>query len=769
MKKYFLILYSILFLLFSFNKTSAQQVVLNGTNTSPINFPTGSCVYTWVNDNTSIGLAANGTGDIPSFTAVNTGSSPVTATITGTPTGSPGFAYIVNADSNDVSVIDLATGTVVATIPVGSNPNSVCVDPNYNEVYVVNNSSNTVSVINTLTNMVTATIPVGPTPWSVTVSPDGSMVYLADGGDNDVEVINTTTNTVVATIPAGTNPNALAVSPDGSLIYVNNSNSVTVINTSTHAVVATIPVGSAPQAILITPDGSKVYEANYGSNDVYVINTATNMVSGIIPVGTNPGGGSMSPDGSVVYIANEGSSSVSVISTATNTVIKTIPVGGSPWGVSVRPDGTQIYVANSGSNTVSVVNSSTNAIISTIPVGSSPYSFGSFFTAGMNCSALVKFTITVNPTSVLPSIITATAATGAISACMGTASASPNIQQFTVSGSNLTGSITATAPAGFEISLAAGSGYGSSVIIAQASGTVINTVVYVRSAASLPGGTTTDNVLLSSPGAAGQTVSVTGLIDPVVTASLVISASGNNSCAGTPITFTAAPTNGGSTPVYQWVLNGSAAGTNSPTFSDTFANGDVVSCTMTGGLACTTPANIISNSIIVNIFPLPVVNAGGDKTVEKGSTVVLTATASGNIADITWSPATGLDNNKILNPQASPASTTLYTITVETADGCTAMDTATVTVFGGVSIPNTFTPNGDGVNDKWDIQNLDDYPNCVVRIFDRWGSEVYNSKGYYTAWDGTIKGRRLPVGTYYYLINLNNGARPLSGFVALIR
>jgi gliding motility-associated-like protein len=90
-------------------------------------------------------------------------------------------------------------------------------------------------------------------------------------------------------------------------------------------------------------------------------------------------------------------------------------------------------------------------------------------------------------------------------------------------------------------------------------------------------------------------------------------------------------------------------------------------------------------------------------------------------------------------------------------------------VLYGIVIPNTFTPNGDGVNDKWDIQNLSDYQNSMVSIFDRYGGEVFSSKGYANPWDGTIKGRPCPVGTYYYLINLNDGTPPLSGFVALIR
>ena len=153
----------------------------------------------------------------------------------------------------------------------------------------------------------------------------------------------------------------------------------------------------------------------------------------------------------------------------------------------------------------------------------------------------------------------------------------------------------------------------------------------------------------------------------------------------------------------------------------------------------------------------------------KGSSTILNATASANIIDITWSPVTGLNNYKILEPLANPVSTTLYTLMVQTADGCVGIDSAKVTVLTKISIPNTFTPNGDAINDLWEIKNLDDYQNSLVEIFDRYGQQVYQSRGYYKPWDGKMNGRQLPFGTYYYIINLNNGSKPVSGYVAIIR
>ena len=89
------------------------------------------------------------------------------------------FAYISNSGSNNVSVIDTATNTVIATVPVGTTPYAVAVSPDGAQVYVANSGSNDVSVISTATNMVTATVKVGRAPRGVAVTPDSARAYVA--------------------------------------------------------------------------------------------------------------------------------------------------------------------------------------------------------------------------------------------------------------------------------------------------------------------------------------------------------------------------------------------------------------------------------------------------------------------------------------------------------------------------------------------------------------------------------------------------------------
>jgi gliding motility-associated-like protein len=86
-----------------------------------------------------------------------------------------------------------------------------------------------------------------------------------------------------------------------------------------------------------------------------------------------------------------------------------------------------------------------------------------------------------------------------------------------------------------------------------------------------------------------------------------------------------------------------------------------------------------------------------------------------------------------------------------------------------LSIPNTFTPNGDGINDTWELKNVESFPNCTVDIYSRYGERLFSSVGYPVPWNGKHKGVPLPAGTYYYIIDTKQGNKVLSGSVTIIR
>ena len=176
-----------------------------------------------------------------------------------------------------------------------------------------------------------------------------------------------------------------------------------------------------------------------------------------------------------------------------------------------------------------------------------------------------------------------------------------------------------------------------------------------------------------------------------------------------------------------------------------------------------------------SVYPYPVVNAGDDKVVLEGGTITLISTASGNDLRYSWTRDGSLTSNlhlnssTILSPASSPVEDMNYTLTVTGRGGCISADNVKVTVLKAPKIPNTFSPNSDGINDSWEILYLETYPLCRVQVFTRTGQLVFSSNGYKKPWDGTMKGKSLPVDTYYYIIEPQSGRKPLTGYVTIIK
>jgi len=175
-----------------------------------------------------------------------------------------------------------------------------------------------------------------------------------------------------------------------------------------------------------------------------------------------------------------------------------------------------------------------------------------------------------------------------------------------------------------------------------------------------------------------------------------------------------------------------------------------------------------SASVNVNVNKAPVANAGPDRTMLQGNSIQLNGQAGGGRVQYAWWPPYMITGIQSLQPIVSPLTDTSYILQVTSLDGCgTDADTMRVRVFQKLFIPNAFSPNGDGVNDVWVIGGLESYPGARVSIFNRYGNTLLNSTSF-TRWNGTYQGKPLPAGTYYYLIDVQNGYSPLTGWVQII-
>lgn len=175
--------------------------------------------------------------------------------------------------------------------------------------------------------------------------------------------------------------------------------------------------------------------------------------------------------------------------------------------------------------------------------------------------------------------------------------------------------------------------------------------------------------------------------------------------------------------------------------------------------------------VTLTIYPLPVLNMGTQRvTVLEGGQIKLNpAFVYGNDLSYLWTPSSFLSSDTVYSPVSKPVDDIRYTFTVTGEGGCSVSDTIFIKVLKSPEIPNAFSPNGDGINDTWDIKYLESYPGATVDVFNRYGQIVFRSFGYNRAWDGRSNGQVLPIGTYYYIINPKNGKPIYTGSITIIR
>ena len=237
-------------------------------------------------------------------------------------------------------------------------------------------------------------------------------------------------------------------------------------------------------------------------------------------------------------------------------------------------------------------------------------------------------------------------------------------------------------------------------------------------------------------------------------------------CTGTPsVTIGGAPTASGGTAPYTYSWS-PAASLDNPSSANPTAS-PAVPTTYTVTVTDSTGA-ILSDSVKVGIYPAPNVDAGSDVTINEGETVTLNAT--GGVSYFWW-PSYRIKYADSPNPDVEPVVTTTYYAGIIDANGCVGYDSLTVFVTPGRELYfyNTFTPNGDGDNDRWYIGKISKYPDNKLEVYNRYGRLVFVATPYLNHWDGSNFGEELPTGTYYYIFDPGNGEGPYKGSVTIIR
>ncbi len=176
------------------------------------------------------------------------------------------------------------------------------------------------------------------------------------------------------------------------------------------------------------------------------------------------------------------------------------------------------------------------------------------------------------------------------------------------------------------------------------------------------------------------------------------------------------------------------------------------------------------DTIQITLFPNMGLSAGNDTSVFENQQVAI-FTNGGPYVSYSWLPTNGVDDPSSANVVITPTRTTIYIVSATDENGCINTDSITISLLENMVIYNAFSPNDDGVNDYWDIDNAGLYPDITVEVFTRWGERVFSSVGYSDdkRWDGRYKGKNVPIGTYYFVVIPHNGGNAISGPLTIVR
>ncbi len=175
-----------------------------------------------------------------------------------------------------------------------------------------------------------------------------------------------------------------------------------------------------------------------------------------------------------------------------------------------------------------------------------------------------------------------------------------------------------------------------------------------------------------------------------------------------------------------------------------------------------------SFGLTINGFPTVAINSDKGNTVDKG--VLVRLTASGG-ATYQWEGSGIVGDANTAEITVRPSESTTYKVTVTNTGGCSTVQDYLLTIttnYDLVQAANILSPNGDGINDYWKIENIDLYPNNVVKVFDKSGRVIYTKTGYNNEWDGRIAGASLIEDTYFYIIDFGPGEPKKKGFITML-
>jgi YVTN family beta-propeller protein len=303
--------------------------------------------------------------------------------------------YVSNERSGDVTVIDGATDTVVATFPVGKRPRGIQAAPDGKRIFVAlsgsprmapgvdterapaDKAADGIGVIDPAKRKLIDRWHVGSDPEQFAISKDGKVTFIANEDDATAVIVDLGSGQARGKVKVSEEPEGVGVNPANGEVYVTceEKGEVFAIAPNEQRVLAKIDVGGRPRSIAFLPDGLLAYATSESGGYIAVIDTvARKLITKIqLAQGSLPMGAVVARDGSELYVSTGRGNAVVIIDTKTNAVSATVPVGTRAWGIALSPDGAKLYTANGASDDVSVVDVKARKELKRIKVGGGPW------------------------------------------------------------------------------------------------------------------------------------------------------------------------------------------------------------------------------------------------------------------------------------------------------------------------------------------------------------------------------------------------------------
>ena len=290
---------------------------------------------------------------------------------------SDGRLLVLNKGDDTLMVFDIPVNTLLATVKVGSEPHEVTVTPDGRKAYVSNVGGKSVSVVDLRTYKVIATVKPDHVdyPHGLAATPDGRHILLTSEGSHRLYLINTTRDDVekaVSTTQAGSHMIALARAGKRAWIANRGSESVSLYELPAFRLLKTVKVGQGPEGIAVSPNGRWLVVGLQNAGQAAVLDASSGQLLTRLPAGQTPIRVVFHPTMPVALVTNRDSGDVTALDIASRSAVATVQVGQRPGGVAFNARGTRAYVSNTGSNNLSIVSVPGYEVIGTIPAGKSP-------------------------------------------------------------------------------------------------------------------------------------------------------------------------------------------------------------------------------------------------------------------------------------------------------------------------------------------------------------------------------------------------------------